>query len=251
MVLRLSPVVAPRRGEHPSVKLRTVLQVIAYRQLRLRAAVSTERARQERREKTREQDFRLQPILLIVLVLITLQTRYRLKGGTCLQAEHLATMKYVAVLIGQSASSAEVTSSVCALRFERDRVWLVHAHLYVAVEQRRVRQFREAYVSISHRRQAREIVVRALQIRGTICPTPLYGGVVGKHTPAQRYVSSVTVLIGHVVYVIALMRHLVAVVVRPILMHAHEQGHAVGADIKRVCLKGDKLLVEFIKSLVV
>ena len=77
-------------------------------------------------------------------------------------------MEDVTVLIGKRGSSSEVSGRVGAFGLEGDRVWLVHAHLNLAVEQGRVGLFRETNVGVTHGCETSEAVVGILQICGAV-----------------------------------------------------------------------------------
>ena len=82
MMTWFCPAITPCRREDAAMELRTVLQIPAYRQLAISRLSATEILGKERCHESWKYQLSLYRILGIVLVLISLQTGYRLVGST-------------------------------------------------------------------------------------------------------------------------------------------------------------------------
>ena len=118
MASDIAPVVFPGCRKDTAVELRAVLEVPANRQFGRCVAATTELSRGKGREKAWELQSSLHAILLVVVVGIALQALDSLESGTQFDAEQLAAMEQIAVLIGENGSCSKVARSVGALGLE-------------------------------------------------------------------------------------------------------------------------------------
>lgn len=131
---RLCPSVSPASRKDPSVEFWSVLHVEAQRQLGGSIGITLEITCEERSDKPREGEFRLNAILHVVLVLIPLQSCDSLKSATKLHGELFRPMEEIPILIGERHCRPQVSRRIRAFRLENDGAWFVDTILQGTVE---------------------------------------------------------------------------------------------------------------------
>ena len=173
MSIRSLPVVTPCRCKYATMKLRTVLHVIAEHKFRLCAVVIAHILREEWSNYARKRQTGLYIILYIVLVLVSVKPLNCLIGTTELYGEELASPKYVVVGISQCGSSAEVAFGIGTFWLEGYSIGLTCAYLDTTIKQSVFLVLIKVYVGEPYSIQTRKIVICSVPRQPRICCLPL------------------------------------------------------------------------------